>query len=207
MNIRTAYMRLRNLIGILGMALPWLCLISGALVKDKIPEWWYSISVTYYITPALPAILTAASLILMTYDGYDLQDNIVTTVSGILGLGIVLFPCDGYDLGRVGFFQLPERVSTLIHYVCAMGFFTLLTYNCLFLFTKHGDTMTERKKKRNVVFYVCGFGMLATILALLIIRWFTPGWTIMVAEILLLQFFGVAWLTKGETILPDKEEE
>lgn len=203
MNTNKMYVRIRNVCGVLGMCLPWLALISGALVKDKIDEWWYSISVTYYITPALAAVLTAAAIVLMTYDGYDLQDNIVTTISGVFGLGIVLFPCSGYGYERVGFFQIPESVSNTIHYCCAVGFFGLLTYNCLFLFTKTSGEMTEQKKKRNVVYRVCGIGMICSLIIAALP--FLPGFRVMIAEILALQFFGVAWITKGETLFPDKE--
>lgn len=66
MNEKKMYRRIRNICGALGMCLPWLALIGGALVKDKPESWWYSISATYYLTPALVAVLTAASIVLMT---------------------------------------------------------------------------------------------------------------------------------------------
>lgn len=60
MNINLMYKRIRNLCGFLGMILPWVALLSGFLVKlsgnNITNDWWYSISATYYISPALAVI-------------------------------------------------------------------------------------------------------------------------------------------------------
>ena len=69
MNEKKAYYRIRNYCGALGMILPWLALVSAALVRGKPSGWWHSISATYYFTPALAMILTAAAVVLMCYDG------------------------------------------------------------------------------------------------------------------------------------------
>ena len=60
--------RIRNFIGILGMILPWVSLIGAVLVartKGIPDDFWetLSISATYYVTPTLVGILTAASVI------------------------------------------------------------------------------------------------------------------------------------------------
>ena len=87
------YLRIRNLCGILGIVLPWLALLSAGIADHPSKEWWWSISATYYQSPALVGVLIPACLVLITYVGYDKLDNIITTLSGIFGLGIVLFPC------------------------------------------------------------------------------------------------------------------
>ena len=43
----------RNVLGALGMLLPVISIIGGLFVRNKPESWWYSISVTYYITPAV----------------------------------------------------------------------------------------------------------------------------------------------------------
>ncbi len=193
--------RIRNWAGLLGAILPWLSLIGALIVNYFTPlgkDFWsdLSISATYYVTPALVGILTTASIVLMCYDGYDLQDSIVTTVSGVFGLMIVLFPCNcslAYD--NVGFFQLPPHISSKIHCASAVIFFCLLAYNDLFLFTKFNGEVTEKKKLRNIVYKVCGIGMLcAMILMPLPIYFPAKTWWI---EMLALSFFGFSWLTKG----------
>jgi hypothetical protein len=174
------------------------------LIKDRPAHSLYSISATYYLSPALAGVLTAAAIVLMCYDGYSKLDNIITTISGVFGIGIVLFPCSvGWYSGEdpVGFFQLPMHYSNYIHCFCAAVFFVLLAFNSFFLFTKTDDfeTVTENKKKRNMVYRICGIGMLVFMIAQVIsvnVSWL-PGYCTMINEIALLFFFAVSWLTKG----------
>lgn len=194
--------RIRNWAGFLGGILPFLSLF-GALLFDYVTGgltkgFWndFSISATYYVTPALVGILTAASLVLMCYDGYDLQDSIITTISGVFGLMIVLFPCKcAVAPEYTGFFQLPAKVSNLIHCFSAVTFFILLAYNDLFLFTKHDDTPTPKKKVRNIVYRICGIGMLSAMI-LMPLPFHFPAKTWWV-ETVALFFFAISWLTKG----------
>jgi len=196
------YLRIRNLCGLLGILLPWIALFAAGIKLDKPHAWWWSISATYYQCDALVGVLVPACIVLMSYIGYEKIDNILTTVTGLFGLGIVLFPCrvDWLPAGTpVGFFQLPIEFSHKIHMTCAALFFLCSAVNTLFLFTKHGETMTDRKKIRNVIYRICGWGMigLEALLAGLVLLG-APGWVVMVIEILLLHFFGFAWLVKGE---------
>ena len=102
-------MRIRNLCGLLGVILPWLALFSAGIAPHPSSEWWWSISATYYQSPALVGVLVPACIVLISYIGYDSLDNWVTSLSGVFGLGIVLFPCKVSWLEegeKVGFFQL-----------------------------------------------------------------------------------------------------
>lgn len=209
------YLRIRNLCGILGVLLPWLALFSANLI-DPHPgeEWWWSISATYYQTPALAAILTPASLVMLVYIGYDVWDKIVTTFAGISGLGIVLFPCSVEWLDPstpVGFFQLPMQVSHTLHCTFAILFFLMLAINSCFLFTQTGKYgMTHRKKVRNIIYRICGFGMAGFELLFVVAKVAAlPGYLTMVFEIILLNLFGISWLVKGEAFpfLNDTEED
>lgn len=73
-------------------------------------------------------------------------------------------------------------------------------------FTKHDGPVSDRKKIRNIIYRACGWGMVATGALLFILRLFMLGWIVMVAEIILLQLFGISWLTKGGLIFPDKKQ-
>jgi len=198
------YLRIRNLCGLLGVILPWLALLSAGIAPHPSEEWWYSISATYYQSPALVGVLVPASLVLMTYVGYDWLDNLITTLSGVFGLGIVLFPCHVNwidDATRVGFFQIPIETSNILHNSCAAIFFMLLAYNSAFLFTKPSGEMTYKKKIRNLIYRVCGWGMFTIEIVFAIFTAFpTPGYTTMFIEIVLLSLFGLSWLIKGEAI-------
>ena len=193
--------RIRNLAGFLGMILPWISLIGAIIVSNTtgVPaEFWptLSISATYYICPALTGILTAASVVLMCYDGYSLRDNIITTISGVFGIMIVLFPCACTVSGAmVGFFQLPVAISNTIHCASACAFFILLSINSLFLFTLGEKEPTKQKKIRNIIYRVCGIGMIcALILMVLPVSFFAKTF---VVEAIALTFFGISWLVKG----------
>ena len=207
--------RIRNFAGFLGMILPWIVLIGAAIVAkskpDIIPDdFWktLSISATYYLTPALAGILTTAAIVLMCYKGYDRKDELVTTISGIFGLMIVIFPCDCSVAEKVsgnivGFFQLPINISNIIHTASAVIFFLLLAINSMFLFTL-GESNTRQKHIRNFIYKVCGIGMFCT-LPLLIIPIDFPA-KIFIIEAIALTFFGVSWLVKGQIfgLLADK---
>ena len=69
--------------------------------------------------------------------------------------------------------------------------------------------MTDRKKIRNKIYRICGYGMfvMEAGLALSMILG-GPGYIVMIIEIVLLHLFGFAWLVKGEAFpfLNDKEE-
>ena len=202
--------RIRNLAGFLGMILPWISLIGAIIVSNTtgVPaEFWptLSISATYYICPALTGVLTAASVVLMCYDGYNLRDNIVTTISGVFGIMIVLFPCACTVSGEmVGFFQLPVAISNTIHCASACAFFILLSINSLFLFTLGEKEPTKQKKIRNIIYRVCGIGMLcALILMVLPVSFFAKTF---VVEAIALTFFGISWLVKGQVFGILKDE-
>ena len=208
------YLRIRNLCGLLGILLPWIALFSAGLKADKpAPSWWWSISATYYQTDALVGVLVPASIVLISYIGYNFRDNLINTLTGLAGLGIVLFPCKVDwipDGSPVGFFQLPIEFSHKIHSVCAVLFFLLAAINMLCQFTRHGDTMTDRKKVRNAIYRICGWsmlGLLALLVGLVLLN--VPGWVVMVVEVLLLHLFGFAWLVKGEFFgcFNDREED
>jgi hypothetical protein len=194
------------------MLLPWVALLGTFLVSKHIditPTFWkeLSISATYYLTPALTGILTTAAVVLICYYGYGPKDDIPTTAAGVFGLMIVLFPCNcEFSEEYVGFFQLQAETSHIIHCISAVCFFLLLSYISLFLFTKDGGNPTKQKLKRNIVYIVCGIGMLAALILmpLRIIQF--PAKTFIV-ETIALTFFGISWLVKGQVfgLLADEE--
>jgi hypothetical protein len=193
--------RLRCFIGWLAILLPWIV----ALLLWQFPP---SISSTYYTFqsgPVFMIILGAASILLMYYDGYDKTDDILNTITGILGLCICLFSCGTSAYEKVGTFQIPVAVSAWIHNISAVLFFALLSYISFFQFTKSSGEMTKRKKIRNIIFRVCGVGMLASFLILVLPSFYIQVW---LTEAIALLFFGISWLTKSQAyrwLAADKE--
>lgn len=198
---------LRCTIGKLGALLPIIVLVLSLISGFGLPD---SISATYYLAPCITPfmiILGSASILLFSYKGYDKQDDIICTIAAIFALGICLFPCGIEDLitvwpslallDRVGTFQLAPALSGILHNICAIGFFALLAYNSLFLFTKSSGTVTENKKKRNIIFRVCGVVMAASFIAIVPISIFEIWGGVWLVETIALAFFGISWLTKA----------
>ncbi len=189
----------RNVLGGLGMLLPLFSILGGFFVRNKPESWWYSISVTYYITPALPIILGACGIFLLCYRSYEKIDTIINVLSGIFAFGVVLFPCGNpYGYKYVGYFQIPVQISEVIHSVCAMLLFALLAYNIGWLFTRGQNQLN------NKIYKVCSWAMIG-IMALFVIILIAgsfglnyPRYLTMIVEAILLLLFGFAWLVKGQ---------
>lgn len=194
-------LKLRKTLGWLGMLLPWIVALLFMVFEAHAVMLPGSISATYYvdacITPFM-IILGSAGLLLMTYNGYDKQDKIICTLAGIFGLMICLFPCGATSLEYVGTFNLPRSVSAIIHNASAVIFFLLLAYNSIFLFTKSGGEMTDKKKKRNLIYRICGIGMAASFVLLVPFELFNVPAGTWIVEAIALMFFGISWLTKSQ---------
>ena len=139
-------------------------------------------------------ILGAASMLLISYRGYTRVDDIILTLAGIAGLGICLFPCANPALTLVGTFMIPQAISGAIHNICAVIFFGLLSFNSIFLFTKSDGHMTSKKKIRNIIYIVCGIGMIGSF-GLLLLPLYCKIWLV---EAIALFFFGISFLTKAD---------
>jgi hypothetical protein len=145
-------------------------------------------------------ILGSASFLLMYYDGYDKIDDILNTAAGIFGLCICLFPTyDPAGTANIGTFQVSKDICATIHMVAAVIFFAILSYVSLFRFTKTSGEMTEQKKIRNIIYRVCGIGMIASFLLLLLPNAVT--FKIWLVEAIALLFFGISWLTKSNAYI------
>ena len=189
----------RNVLGGLGMLLPVFSILGGLFVRNKPESWWYSISVTYYITPALPVILGSCALFLLCYRSYELIDTVINILSGIFAFGVVLFPCENpYGIEYVGYFQIPVGVSNVIHSASAMLLFALLAFNIGWLFTRGQNQLN------NKIYKLCAWAMIvimAVFVILSIVRACglnIPGFLTMIVEAVLLLIFGFAWLVKGQ---------
>lgn len=200
MNVTVNTKRMRIMIGALGMLLPWLV----ALVTLSWPE---SISCTYYSVFAVGVfmvILGSAGILLVNYKGYDNVDDITATFAGIFGLLICLFPMvyvENPEM-KTGVLHLPSNISNIIHCVSAFAFFGILAFMSFFLFTKSSGEMTKKKKIRNIIYRVCGIGMIGSFLLLLLD--FIPGVNIYnltwIVETIALTFFGISWIVKSDSV-------
>ena len=189
--MRINTIRLRALIGWLGMLLPWIVVLLVGYFPESISATWYTNACTVFMI-----ILGSASFLLISYKGYEKVDDILLTCSGIAGLGICLFPCSIDEVtGKIGTFMLDSEISNIIHIIFAVTFFALLAYNSFFLFTKGAGEMTKKKRIRNVIYRVCGIGMIASFAILLLPEFYIQVWLV---ETIALFFFAVSFLTKAD---------
>jgi hypothetical protein len=210
-----SYLTLRKLVGWLGILLPVLVvaggeLMPGAGVRDSISAYYYSNMRDLFV-----GLLCMVGVFLYSYKGYDWIDDLLTSLSGLLALGVALFPTRSESTVPVvvGIFQLNDFVSSFVHYACAGVLFVLLACMSTFLFTRTADprTMTRRKKARNHVYKICGGTMSAALLIGAVfsfpgLRNAAPAHLLLGIEAVCLWAFGISWLVKGEAILSDEVE-
>lgn len=190
MDINTT--RLRCLLGWLAILLSWIVVIFAGIFPKSISATWYTQACTPFMI-----ILGSASILLISYKGYEKFDDILTTITGLFGFGICLFPTkpvEGLGIKLPLPFPISYQASNIIHVACAIVFFVLLAYNSFFLFTKSNGKITKEKEKRNIIFRICAIGMLASFSLMLLPEFYIQTWLM---EMFALTFFGVSWLTKA----------
>lgn len=193
---RNSYLRIRNYVGALGCLLPVLSILGACFSPNTVyPEWWTSISITYYSSPVLIAVLSAVSFFLILYRGYNGWDTAVNTIAGISGFGVVCFPCEASWVDPstpVGMFWLPGSTTKWFHYAFAFILFLMLALNSICLFTK------GQNEKKNRIYKICGYVILVDLVFFgLNALFFHITWTIIVNEAIMLFAFGISWLVKG----------
>ena len=189
--MRINTIRLRAMLGGLAMLLAWIVVLLIGYIPESISATWYTNACTVFMI-----ILGSASILLISYKGYDRLDDIILTLSGIFGLLICLFPCSVPGAPeRVGTFMVDVAISNIIHFISAIIFFGLLAYNSFFLFTKSSGEITRKKKIRNVIYRICGAGMIGSFCIMLLPYFPHRTW---VTETIALTFFGISFLTKAD---------
>jgi hypothetical protein len=207
-----SYLTLRKAIGVLGVTLPFTVSLGALLIFHKGIQ--SSISAYYYTgtRDVLVGTLWAIGFFMLSYRGYERADYIAGILACVSAVGITLFP------------TTPETGPTAaarwiggLHYFFAALFFLTLIYFSLFLFTKtHPDRPpTGRKLQRNRIYRLCGMVMVVCILLIAVVSLIPaqvskplksaePVFWLETGAILA---FGISWLTKGEAILKDEEDD
>lgn len=204
----------RRALGILGMILPVIDVGFGYFFCRYVvgleiePLLFDSISATHYASSSLifEGCVFAVGCFLVCYRGYDIKDYWLSTVAGIMGLILVLFPtASDFYPNAFNFCGIDASITKWIHNISAITFFFCLAFMEIFQFTKTSGNMTNEKKKRNILYRTCGITMIAAIfLGGALSFLFKLPYTTYIGEGIGLEAFGIAWLVKGETILKDK---
>jgi len=203
-----SYLGLRKVVGVLGIALPFVLALGGMLLAG--PGLQTSISDYYYtgMRNVFVGTLCAIAVFMLSYRGYDRADDIAGDIACVFSLGVAFFPTT-----PAGTPSDPQRLIGGLHLASAAGFFLTLSYFSLILFTRTDPTKqpTRKKVQRNKVYKVCGWIMLGAIglivLHALLFRGIAGSLDrlalVFWLEALAVIAFGVSWLTKGEAILKD----
>lgn len=222
-----SYLTLRNLIGLFGMLLPLILVLftsrsgSDLRVEPSISDYYYTSSGEIFVV-----ILSTLAVFLFTYRGYDLGDKIWTFLAGIGAIGVAFFPTAS-SCERIAFSvhtprcEVP-RLAGLVewHLLLAALFFIAVAILSIVYFTKTksedalttSDGKLTQKGIRNRVYRVCGWTIIACIAGIVVsfsvdsVREALGDFPIVFAlETIAVEAFGLAWITKGETLWPDGE--
>lgn len=196
----------QKILGYLCILLPVLSIgfgVIGWLIGSNDPTWFHSISDTYYANSKMFMIglLFACGIYFWSYKGYDLWDNIITSISAITSFLIVVFPCFTEYREIAGLFCLPVEISQYFHNISALILYTTFCIQVM-RFRKHGATMTYMKKIRNNI-YLCCFITMCFGASIVILQKRIPflkelDWFVIIGETFLQIGYGIAWLVKAE---------
>lgn len=219
-----SYLTLRNLIGFSGILLPFVLAIA-----PKRPSDYYgfepSISDYFYTDRGdiLVVVLCILGAFLITYKGYGWKEQLLTFVAGVCGIGVAFVPtkmdCLACDLsvhtGSGGVFSF--IAGTGWHFGFAATFLLCLAIMSLVFFTKgngdeshrKADGSLSQKGKRNIVFKICGWTIIGSLVILGLYFVIRPDLKkfpiVFVFETVAVIAFGFSWITKGQTLWPDGE--
>jgi len=206
-----SYLTMRKAIGILGIVLPFAMVIGSAIggyevIQSSISDYYYTNMRNLFV-----GILCAVGLFLFSYKGYEGIDNISGNLAGIFAFGIAFLPTEPDCL------YMAQQHNDLIghfHLASAALFFITIALISIFLFTKIGDDdPTPEKERRNIVYRVCGYSILASqaLMGIYIgvlkdcypaLQNYHPVFWL---EAIALLMFGISWLLKGGVLMGDVE--
>jgi hypothetical protein len=200
--VLVSYLTLRRVVGLLGVALPFLLAFWG-FALCACGELRPSLSDYYALRTrdVLVGVLFTIGWFLFAYRGYERKDDVAGNLAWLFALGVALFPSSG----------TPGEKA--VHFASALALFLVLSYFSLFLFTKSGGSPTPEKRVRNRIYVTCGVIMLVCIVLIGVYHWRLKGTAVAALkpvfwlETLALWAFGVSWFIKGETLWKDPEKE
>ncbi len=213
-DIFNSYSRIRKLIGILGLLLPFLIVIFYCGFLPSISLYYYTRSAVFFI-----AILAAFGLFLISYEGYKpkekekgFSDNFITHVGGFAILIVVLVPtacadtalkiCNVCISGKYCLFGHDIENINILHLISAAIFFIAMGYMSIFNFTRGTD------KKYHFMYKFCGYTIWFSMLLLVIEfgirlsggKGYITVYDVFILETVMVVAFAISWLLKGRTI-------
>jgi hypothetical protein len=214
-----SYTTMRNLIGFSGMLLPLVLMLftkeaNGMFVEPSISDYYYTKN-----GDILVVLLSVLGVFLITYNGYDWKEKVLTTLAAFCAIGVAFSPTGSVNTDPNSVHTTINFGGHIIHFVFAAVFFISLAIVTLAYFPKTDSPKTIKpdgkktaKSKRNMVYRICGWTMIVSVVLLLVYFLLLDAWynkndfpVVFLLETIAVEAFGISWLTKGETLLPDGE--
>jgi hypothetical protein len=207
-----SYMQIRRCVGAIGVLLPFVLFAGNKIIGYGVQP---SMS-GYYYTPMrniFVGSLCALAIFLITYDGWDRADTVITDIAGIGTFGTALCPTSPVNptghQAVVGIFHLTFACLTFfLLAVMSLRFAKRMPTPpgislwervcCAFGFTPPGTSRTTTAEL--VVYRTSAFVMLVC-LALIYPMSRVYSDSLLILEMILLVSFGAAWFVKGTTLL------
>lgn len=203
-----SYLTLRKMIGILGIALPFMIWFGHIVFRNMHPEdettpyWLYSISASHqwYMRDLFVCVICILAAFLFTYKGdKETIDGAWANMAG--GCAVLVAFCPTYADGLIPYF----------HYIGAVGLFLVFAIFCLWIFPKQlrgAKDSTKRKRTTLIIYISCG----VTIVVCMALCYFVadkygdplrklyPESYIFWLEAVMLVAFGFSWLVRGHLL-------
>jgi len=216
-----SFLALREIIGIIGISLPFLLMLGTYFLDKCSPALQYSISHYYYTKMHMlfVGLLCVLGAFLITYNGNSNGEKYISTFAGFCSLSVAVFPDDRvkyiFTQTNCSFIhteELKEYVPT-IHFASATLLFLCFAIICFCFFTKPDILNSDpiKKGRRNFAYKFCGIGILISlILCFLFMKKYLfiseefANHSVLFFETTALLFFGFSWLLKGSLMWPSK---
>ncbi len=222
-SLSEAYIYLQRIVGTIAITLPFVVAGGDALFGDSglrgsISAYYYGRTGGYFV-----GSLFALAMFFLSYDYRPREqrsiDNKLSNVASAAAIGVALLPTPSNGSLATG----SAKVIGTLHLVSAGTLFGLLAIFSLYHFTKTGgevtatttwgdrlrrifvtqpahlDKMSAQKRRRNRIFRVCGWIIVACIVLILVSNAF--GWKLLFwLESVAVVAFGFSWLVKGGAV-------
>lgn len=151
-----SYLYLRRIVGILGFAFP-IILHVGSVLFGECKGFQDSISDYHNVCmrDVFVGLLSAISLFLFVYAGYDKLDSFMARSAGILGFMVCIFP-DEIDNNPCAIDVCQDIPGWFwkVHIASAIVFFLILAYFSIFLFTKSKTDNDKLKPESRTILWL-----------------------------------------------------
>ncbi len=204
-----SYLTLRNLIGILGIILPFAVWFGHKWWRtmhpeaDPAPLWLYSISASHqwYMRDLFVCVICILAAFLFTYKGdRKTYDGVLANIAGLCAVMVAF--CPTYH---------PDKIIHTMHYIGAVGLFLVFAIFSLVIFPKQLKAAGDKPGVKNttrIVYITCGIIIVVCMILCLVLgdespdklKKKEPESYIFWLEAIMLVAFGISWITRGHGI-------